>query len=282
MNPLPPSPPAPRGEMPTPYYSQDGITIYHGDNCDVLAAMPRESVDLVVTSPPYDNLRSYGGHSWDFYGVAWLLSRVIKPAGVIVWVVADATSDGSESGTSMEQALHFKKLGLNLHDTMIWNQQESSMPDASRYWDSWEYMFVFSKGKPGAINQLRDKPNKNAGVSNGTGIKSIGGGDRLRTRWNGEYAKLGVRYNVWDCYTVRGAQKSDHPAPYPESIARDHILSWSNPGDVVLDPFAGSGTTLKMAKEMGRLAIGIEINESYCEIAAKRLAQGVLFGRASA
>ncbi len=264
----------------TPYYDEAGITIYHGDNCAVMCEMEPASIDLVVTSPPYDDLRTYGGHSWDFYGVAWNLKRLLKPGGVIVWIVADATKDGSETGSSMEQALHFKRLGLNLHDTMIWNQRDSSMPDASRYWDSWEYMFILSSGKPGRINQLRDKPNRKAGVNNGAGEKRIGGGELSRDRWEGTYAAMGVRYNVWDLHCDKGPNRTLHPAIFPENLARDHILSWSNPGDVVLDPFAGSGTTLKMAKENGRQAIGIEINADYVEIARKRVAQGVLFGAA--
>jgi DNA modification methylase len=257
-----------------PYYEQDGITIHHGDNCDVMGAMPRDCIDLVVTSPPYDDLRTYGGHSWDFYGVAWQLKRVLKPGGVIVWVVADATVDGSETGTSMEQALHFKRLGLNLHDTMIYEAAGTGAKGSNlAYWQGWEYAFVISSGKPRVFNPI------------GTGQRISTGGQRRKPC--GE-SKTGARIveefresrrpNIWR-YAVGNASRDDsgeHPAPFPESLARDHILSWSNPGDVVLDPFAGSGTTLKMAKENERRAIGIEINEAYCEIAANRLAQGVL------
>jgi DNA modification methylase len=232
-----------------------------------------------VTSPPYDDLRTYGGHSWDFYGVAWQLKRVLKPGGVIVWVVADATVGGSETGSSMEQALHFKRIGLRLHDTMIWNQGEASMPNHVRYWDAFEFMYVFTKGLPATVNLIKDKRNKQAGKSNGSGIKRKMGREQECARWEGVYAEFGCRYNVWD---LPGERNSNHPAPFPEALARDHILSWSNPGDVVLDPFAGSGTTLKMAKETGRHAIGIEINQDYCDIAVKRLAQGVLFGTEAA
>jgi site-specific DNA-methyltransferase (adenine-specific) len=140
--------------------------IHCGDNCDLLGKMPRESVDLVVTSPPYDDLRTYGGHSWDFFGVAWHLKRVLKPGGVIVWVVADATKDGSETGSSFEQALHFKRLGLNLLDTMIWNKPPAGANgNNDAYSQSAEYMFIATKGKPKTSNRLADRRNVGAGTT---------------------------------------------------------------------------------------------------------------------
>jgi len=268
-----------------PYYEQDGITLYHGDNCDVMAAMPRESVDLVVTSPPYDDLRTYGGHSWDFYGVAWNLKRLLKPGGVIVWVVADATIDGSETGSSMEQALHFKRLGLNLHDTMIYQVPGTGAKGSNlAYWQSWEFMFVLSKGRPTAVNRLT-KPTRTAGrrKSSSPHANALGSRSFNREVITGDVC---VRGNVWEYHAGKNAEYTagtfnGHPAPFPSELAQDHILSWSNPGDTVLDPFSGSGTTLKMARECGRIGVGIEVNQEYCDIAVKRLAQRVLFGGAA-
>lgn len=256
------------------YYEQDGQTIYHGDNCDVLGTMPRESVDLVVTSPPYDDLRTYGGHSWDFYGVAWQLKRVLKPGGVIVWVVADATVDGSETGTSMEQALHFKRLGLNLHDTMVFASDKPPL-NSNRYENACEFMYVFSNGAPATVNKIKTR-SLHGGKANTSRRYFRTNGELKEMSKPGVYNLEKVLPNIW--WYPTGVEKTGHPASYPEGLARDHILSWSNPGDVVLDPFCGSGTTLKMAKECGRIGIGIEVNEAYCEIARKRLAQGVLFG----
>lgn len=250
-----------------------------GDNCDVLGTLPRECIDLVVTSPPYDDLRKYGGHSWDFYGVAWQLKRVLKPGGVIVWVVADATKDGSETGSSMEQALHFKRLGLNLHDTMIYKQAGTGAKGSTMaYWQAWEYAFVLSNGKPSRINLLRDHANKKAGSTNpGTAPKVALVGSR-EERGERICPEFSVRQNVWEYGTGgHGTESGTHPAPFPALLALDHILSWSNEGDVVLDPFNGSGTTTKMAREAGRRFIGIEVNPEYVEIAKKRLEQQLMF-----
>ncbi len=251
-----------------------------GDNCEVMRMMPSQSIDLVVTSPPYDDLRTYGGHSWDFYGVAWNLKRLLKPGGVIVWIVNDATKDGSETGTSMRQALHFKEIGLNLHDTMIWRKDGCQFPATNRYYPIFEYMFVFSHHRPKSCNQISDRQNKWAGVNvHGTNRQADGSTKRCNAQQRGisrPVKEIGVRYNVWDIphYSVSG---ESHPATFPESLARDHILTWSNEGDVVLDPFSGSGTTAKMAKHNGRRFIGIEVNPEYVEISRERLAQGVLF-----
>jgi DNA modification methylase len=246
-----------------------------GDNCEVMRQMPSESIDLVVTSPPYDDLRTYGGHSWDFYGVAWNLKRLLKPGGVIVWVVADATKDGSETGTSMRQALHFQSIGLNIHDTMIYKQAGTGAKGSNlSYWQSWEYMIVASNGRPRVVNRLADKPNVKAGCVTGSSKKNKALGTRGAGRTH-IVKPMGIRENVWQ-YAAHYGESTDHPAPFPAPLARDHILSWSNPGDVVLDPFSGSGTTAKMARETGRRFIGIEVNPEYVEISRKRLAQQVL------
>jgi DNA modification methylase len=259
-----------------PYYQDDYASIICGDNVATMQQMESESIDLVVTSPPYDNLRTYGGHSWDFEGVAKQLWRIIKPGGVVVWVVADATIDGSETGTSFRQALRFMEIGFRLHDTMIYQQSGTGAKGSNEaYWQSFEYMFVLANGKPKSINRLRDKANVKAGCVTGSSPKMDSIGSRTE-RGPREVSDFGIRENVWK-YPAHQGDLTEHPAVFPERLARDHILSWSNEGDTVLDPFSGSGTTCKMAKHNGRKAIGIEINESYCEIAANRLSQGVLF-----
>lgn len=273
----PPSPPTPAGQslaaMPC-CLSSFLDRVIHGDNCETLAAMPAESVDLVVTSPPYDDLRTYGGHSWDFERLAGELTRVLKPGGVIVWVVADATMNGSESGTSMRQALHFQSLGLNIHDTMVYEKAGTGACGSNlAYWQTWEFMFVLSKGRPNAVNRLKTQ-NLSAGVKTTprTMMKGNRDSDAVRV-----VEDEGVRANIWR-YNVNkhGMENTGHPAPFPIALAKDHVASWSNPSDVVLDPFAGSGTTLKAAKELGRRFVGIEINAEYVEICQRRIAQEVL------
>lgn len=269
----------------SPYHAKDGITLYHGDNCEVMLELPPASVDLVVTSPPYDDLRTYGGHSWDFYGVAWNLKRLLKPGGVIVWVVNDKTEDGSETGTSSEQAKHFRRLGLRQHDTMIYFKNGMSFPETNRYYPVWEYMFVFSLGAPATANLIADRQTSCGGDKKTSRMERQPDGSIRRPNREFEVADSSVRYNIWTIdagfmKTTKDTLAYDHPAIFPEALARDHIVSWSNEGDTVLDPFSGSGTTIKMARECGRLGIGIEINQEYCDIAVERLRQRLLFGAA--
>lgn len=249
-------------------------TIICGDNVATMATFPDACIDLVVTSPPYDNLRKYGGHSWDFEGVANQLWRIIKPGGVVVWIVADATVNGSETGTSFRQALRFMEIGFRLHDTMIWEKPEPAFHDPKRYGAVFEFMFVLSRGEPSSFSPIL-KRNATAGKplgptyrrnENGVSVVSTDNAGKVRN-------EHGHITNIWP---ILNADNSRHPACFPESLARDHILSWSNEGDLVLDPFNGSGTTTKMARAMGRRWLGIEINPEYCEIARRRMAQQVL------
>jgi DNA modification methylase len=252
-----------------------------GDNCDVLGTLPRECIDLVVTSPPYDDLRTYGGHSWDFYGVAWQLKRVLKPGGVIVWVVNDKTEDGSETGSSFKQALHFREIGLRLHDSMVWEKTGGSLClNHNRYEPTSEFMFVLSSGKPNTFNGLR-LPCKSFGRGYPGGNTRQGGDTQRGHNTPRPISEDKLKGNVWGYDGNYNGSKDkiafNHPAPFPEALAADHIRSWSNEGDIVLDPFNGSGTTTKMARELGRRYIGIDVNEEYCQIARKRLEQQLLW-----
>lgn len=243
--------------------------IYNMDCLEGMKKLPNDSIDLTVTSPPYDKLRKYKGFSWDFKSVAKELYRITKPGGVVVWIVSDSTINGSETGTSFKQALFFKEIGFNIYDTMIWLKPSPAAPTESRYYDVFEYMFILSKGRPKTLNLLCDRKNKSAGnVSN---CETRSGREQRRTlskkRVVKEYSR---RFNVWE--VARELNKTKHPAVFPERLANDHILSWSNKGDVVLDPFCGSGTTAKMAMLTGRKFIGFEISAEYCDIAEKRIA----------
>ncbi len=247
--------------------------IYSTDCVAGMKLLDDESIDLTVTSPPYDNLRTYNGFAWDFENVAKELYRVTKQGGVVVWIVADATIKGSETGTSLRQALYFMSCGFNLHDTMIWNKQNcSSIGSLNRYENTFEYMFVFSKDSPKTHNIICDKPNKRAGEVQCGSIRQKDGTVRKTSQYGKrEIAEYGRRQNVWNVFPVKSAKERLHPAPFPEQLANDHIISWSNEGDTILDPFMGSGTTAKMALLNNRNYIGFELSEEYCKIAEERI-----------
>ena len=248
------------------------INLFQGDCLEVMKGISDGTVDLTVTSPPYDNLRSYNGNN-DLWGehvwkeVLAELYRITKDGGVVVWVVGDATIKGSETGTSFKQALHAMDCGFNLHDTMIYEKSGMAFPESTRYHGIFEYMFVLSKGKPKSINLIKDRKNKYVG--------KVGGNKRggLCTR-----AEFGARFNVWRYANGRDNSSKDriafkHPAIFPEKLANDHIISWSNEGEIVFDPFMGSGTTGKMAKSNKRKFIGIELDETYFNIAKERIGE---------
>lgn len=244
------------------------------DNVQGLKTLPDNSIDLTVTSPPYDNLRSYNGFTWDCDALIKELYRVTKPGGVVVWVVSDATIKGSETGTSFRQALAFKDAGFNLHDTMIWRKSGALYPETTRYYPNFEYMFVFSKGRPRVVHLIEDRRNTHAGVLIGGTTRLPDGTIRKKSAVKNDTGRrvkeYGVRLNVWDVTEVKN-NRTGHPAPFPERLVKDHIISWSNPGDVVLDPFMGSGTTAVACLNTGRNYIGFELSEEYCEIARKRI-----------
>lgn len=262
---------------PTKKQTEVLVNSIHNESCLVtLQRMQRNYLHLVVTSPPYDNMRTYDGNNFvEFEAIASQLYRVMKNGGVVVWVVGDQTKNGNESGTSFRQALHFKKVGFNLFDTMIYlKPPRGACGNNQSYWQAFEYMFVFSKGKPRVINLLQDRRNKDCRDGD-TGTKRLVNGDLWQHK-RGGHSQYGRRLNVWEYNIGKGHSASDniayeHPAIFPERLAKDHILSWSNEGDIVYDPFMGSGTTAKMCIATDRTFIGSELNYKYCQIARSRL-----------
>lgn len=251
----------------------EDIIIYNEDCRDLMQKMREDNikVDLTITSPPYDNLRTYNNSStWNyevFKEVANLLYDITADGGVIVWVVSDATINGSESGTSFKQALYFMECGFKLHDTMLFEKNSSSFPakrNGNRYTQIFEYMFVFSKGKPKIAKLICDKPNKWAGWTNwGNNTNYNKDGELILTNNIKPVPEFSPRNNIWK-YTV-GFNINDgkHPAVFPFQLAEDHIKTWSNECDIVFDPFTGSGTTAEAALCNKRKFIGSEIDKEY-------------------
>tara|TARA_Y100001954_G_C15819867_1_gene609383 strand:- start:1554 stop:2381 length:828 start_codon:yes stop_codon:yes gene_type:complete len=254
--------------------------IINSDSTEVLKLIPRDSVDLVITSPPYDDLRDYSGSLiWDFNifkKIAKGLKRVIKSGGVIVWVVGDKTRNGNKSLTSYKQCIFFQKIGLNIYDVIIYEKSGAGPPHPNRYFNSFEYMFIISKGKPNKINILKDKPNKWAGHTTFSSVTRRESDGTLTNKGKKVVKDFGVRTNIWRYNNGKGFSSKDkiaykHPAIFPEKLVEDHIKSWSNEGDIVLDVFGGSGTTAKIASKLKRNWIYIEKVKKYCQIAETRL-----------
>lgn len=250
-------------------------------NCvKVMDQLEDESVDAFITSPPYDQLRNYNGYSFPFEDIARKMYQKLAQGGVIVWVVGDAVLKGSESGSSFRQAIFFQELGLNIHDTMIYEKNGSSFParrTGNRYSQVFEYMFVFSKGKPKTANLICDKPNKWSGYTSfGTSTNRNAAGELVKAKNRKPTPNFSPRHNVWKYNTGKKYTTNDdfafkHPAMFPESLAEDHVMTWTKEGDLIVDPFVGAGTTTKMAAINGRRWLGIDISEEYVDIAIERM-----------
>lgn len=261
------------------------IQLYNEDCLETLGKLEDNTIDLVVTSPPYDDLRTYNNSStWNinvFKSIADKLTPKLKEGGVIMWNVGDGTVNGSETGTSFRQVLYFMdECGLRLHDTMIYEKTGIPFPagiKSVRYSQSFEYCFILSKGKPKTVNLINDKPNKWAGTTSWGSVNARGKDGKIKKMGKTKVIKeYGVRTNIWKIQNQKGFGQSDpdaynHPAPMPEQLARDHVITWSNEGDIVYDPFMGSGTTGKVCLELNRHFIGSEIDNDYYNIAEKRI-----------
>jgi DNA modification methylase len=268
------------GQTVVPSYinKNAGVSLYLDDCINVMSKMEDSSVDLTVTSPPYDNLRTYKDSlEWNkevWEGVMKGLYKITKEGGVVVWVVGDATIKGSETGTSFKQALYAMECGFNLHDTMIYEKAQTCFGSNNCYLQAYEFMFIFSKGRPNALNLIRDRKNVRSGKERASSGGRKANGEKAK-RITMDMKEYGKRKNIWR-YGVGGkADTGGHPAVFPEALAKDHIISWSNEGDFVFDPFLGSGTTGKIALLNNRKFIGCEKVPEYFEIARNRIEEQI-------
>lgn len=251
--------------------------IISGNCVDVMRGISDSSIDMTITSPPYDNLRVYKGYSFPFEEIVKELYRITKNGGVVVWVVCDATINGTETGTSFRQALKFMEIGFNLHDTMIF-KKANPIPQIyrKRYTNEFEYMFVFSKGNVKTHNPIM-VPCLHAGLElKGTTYKNFSVDAQKRGKMAKPVKEEKIKGNIWEYVVGKLAVDQEakrHPAPFPYALAKEHILSWTNRGDIVLDPMCGSGTSIVAASDLGRRFIGIDISDEYCRLANERLAK---------
>lgn len=267
------------------------INKLYNENClDTLKRIPNEYLDMIITSPPYQDmdsnfnpiykhrLRDYKGYTWDFKSIINELYRTLKTGGLCVWVVNDMTINGSESLSSCYQKIYFNQVGFNIHDTMIYQKNNFSNPSNNRYHQIFEYVFIFSKDKPKTFNPIKDRQNIYAGNIGTWGkntVTQIDGSKKERKRKI--INELGMRYNIWKYKTSKNGQEDieayKHPAIFPIELAKDHIISWSNPNDIIYDCFAGSGTTGIACLELNRNFILSEISSEYCDIIQNRFKQ---------
>ncbi len=254
--------------------------IIQDDSIIAMQKIPDEFIDLTVTSPPYDDLRDYENHlKWDynvFKKIAKELYRVTKKGGVVVWVVGDKTNKGNKTLTSFKHGLYFQEIGFNMYDVIIYEKAGSGPPHSKRYFNTFEYMFVLSKGKPKTVNLIKDKKNSCAGMTTYSAVTRREKDGTLTNKGKKVINEYGIRTNIWRYNNGKGFSSKDkiaykHPAIFPEKLVEDHIKSWSKEGDIVLDPFGGSGTTAKVSIQLNRNWIYIEKVEKYCKIAKQRI-----------
>ena len=268
-----------------PIYDKNGVSLYHGDCAELLPALGVQA-DLIVTSPPFDDIREYGGSGYDFYRCAPAIAAALAPGGVMCWHTNDAVKDGGYTNSSLRAALYFcDELGLTMNDRIIVHKNGAGSLAPTRYLQIWDYLWVFSKGKPKTFNPIMDRPNTSAGHLRGvstSGRKSKGGERNTRMIEPFRTGNMGKRIAIWKVRigNIPEDELTSHPAVMQRRLALDLIQSYSNPGDLVLDPFSGSGTTAYAAMMLNRRAIGVEVHLPYIEDAvATRFAQLTLGGR---
>jgi len=245
--------------------------IYNEDCLQTMSKMPDNYIDLIITSPPYDDIRNYNGYKFEFEKIANEIARILKVGGMLVWVVGDKTENGSETGTSFKQALYFKEIGLNIHDTMIYYKNNPMPTAGNRYHQHFEYMFAISNGNPKTFNPIKEETKykglanmKNRGTEGSMNYKKV---ERTQEKKIGNV----FFYSVGGGISTKDKIAYEHPAIFPEQLVKDQILTWSNELDIIYDPFMGSGTTAKIAQLNNRQWIGSEISSKYVEIAEQRL-----------
>jgi len=250
--------------------------ILKGDCLELMENIEDKSIDMIITSPPYDDIKNYNYNlNWNF-GIFKLISnemnRVLKDGGVIIWVVNDKTQNGSESLSSFKQVIFFNELGLKLYDTMIYKKLNYTPLTHRRYEQEFEYMFCLSKGIPKTFNPIKIKCKYGGTKSRGSPSFYKSNNDNLtkinKYIINNEKIKGNIfEYNTGSLTNI----KLNHPAVFPLELVNDQIISWSNENDIILDCFAGSGTTAIACINTNRNYILMEKEEKYIDIINDRI-----------
>lgn len=280
---------------PTPAFLLDGLqsAVHLGDCADVLARYPSECIDLIVTSPPYADQRSstYGGIHPDRY-VEWMLPRtsemlrVLKSSGSFVLNIKEKALNGERHTYVLELILAMKRQGWLWTEEYVWHKKNcypGKWPN--RFRDAWERCLHFTKARKFTMNQ--DAVRVPMGDWATPRLKSLGKNDIVRydsqvgnafakniANWEGR--TLAYPTNVLHMATECG--NKGHSAAFPVALPLWFIKLFSNAGDIVLDPFVGSGTTVDAACSLGRRVIGIDVLNEYVEMSRQKLlpVQGVL------
>ena len=250
--------------------------VYCVDCVEGMKAIPDGSVDLVVTSPPYDRTRDYNGFSFDLHATGEQIFRILRDGGVAAVVIQDQTKNFGKSLTSFRTVVDWcDNIGFKLFECVIYRKHGTEGAWwTQRFRVDHEYMPIFVKGhRPKYFNKDPLKiPSKHGGKTmTGSGNRQTNGRTTQTIRRAINLTKC--RGTVWE-YLMAGDKnpvKRKHPAPFPDKIPLDFIQCFCQPDGIVLDPFMGSGSTAVSAKKLGRHFLGFDISSEYCKIAETRL-----------
>ncbi len=251
-----------------------------GDCVEVLKSIPDNSIDLVVTSPPYDGIRKYNGFSFNLHSTGKELFRVLKDGGIIAMVIQDQTKNFGKSLTSFKTIIDWcENVGFKLFETIIYKKHGAEGAWwTKRFRVDHEYIPIFLKGeRPAYFNKEPLKiPSKHGGKTMTGCATRLTNGKTLKSK-RVFINPMKCRGTLWD-YTTCGdgtRLKHQHPATFPDKIPVDFIRCFCPKNGIVLDPFIGSGTTALAAIQLNRNYIGIDISKEYCELAKKRIREEI-------
>ena len=281
---------APRAPEPPPFPSErEPVVVIEGDAADALARLPEDSVQLAVTSPPYADQRrsTYGGIHPDDY-VEWFMPRaeairrVLRPDGTFVLNIKEKAVRGERHTYVLELILAMREAGWLWTEEFVWHKK-NSYPGKwpNRFRDSWERLLQFNLSRRFRMHQ--EAVMVPVGDWAGSRLRNLSATDRVRDESRAE-SGFGKNVSHWlgrelayptnVLHMATECSNRGHSAAFPEALPAWFVRLFTQPGDVVLDPFAGSGSTLAAARDLGRRAVGVDVSAAYCALARERLGLG--------